>query len=615
MKGTSERVSIERGDGLGGPLENAAAREQTEESAAADATCEGQITVYDLTGAAVAADKGYIDWEPWTMPQGEEQSRSAIRASMWSVNARGGAELAVKRCLVSFDGRTYEAIPRNRVVKPDPSVLCVLEVDLEPGVVLRVVDAQSGLDVDGVEVVLVRASRDLYGETFQEPPESLLLGKPMLDDSPLRIPRMTSVVTGWTRAEGYGWKRFAFAPESESVIVELELGGDLVVEIPGSDARSKGNVVVVYYAEVLRWGRAVEAPLALRKVGAGEEVAFHGLEPGTKLFVGLSPNANVAGAIGPWLAAKHVVLVPSETTRIVLDPDSAANRGALDDIDVRVAAPVMDVVGTREANIFLEPVGSGASAGSWPSGLTRHYSEALRTASGDHVFEIRGVPPGRYGVCLQPLGIEQTFDVGAGERATVDFGEAIELVDVTIDFVRHNGKPLKRAEVIVRPPMMRAPGSWAQVGRTNSSGVVGPFKWPTGGLVAHVQSGGGGDIYELTVSRAQRALHVELGPSPRKELAVAVVRDGEPVVLPGVFWGGIAADRIGEGEGKLFLCMPTGAQAGGYGGVMSFAGATLVFDHPGEYQLSFPAVPGMPTFAPRNVTVPAEGAGECRVVW
>ena len=278
-------------------------------------------------------------------------------------------------------------------VPPDGEI--VLRARWWPHSVLRVVDHDSGADLQEVELVRCthwENSNDIH------PGKAAHAVVARRTPSPIVLPEAMETEIYWVRAPGYAWQRVAVAHRSGGErLVRLVPGGSLEVELRNYEP-GRGVRVQLRAADALETKR----PLMSIDPGAEARVLLEGVASG---------SFEVRAAIGPWF--REAPPLAKERTRVVA--------GARATVTLTLAMPPetshVPLAGTLEVpetwgkvHLWLTiqpPKGTGAA----PIEVPR---EAMsRTEPGVWRWDAGGVVPGRHIVEIHPFATQRIVDVGA----------------------------------------------------------------------------------------------------------------------------------------------------------------------------------------------------------
>lgn len=195
-----------------------------------------------------------------------------LKEGSWSVHGRPGEELVPERLVVG-DLRVRLTGGRESVRLPEAGPVR-LEVEALPGVLVHVLDAETGDPLDGIEVYL----RD--GTGFEDP---RWYGKPSRDGlaSPFRLQPFATLKHStrrnyWIRADGRTWRSLEVDfVEDEEATVELKPAGDL--ELLGLAELSAD---AIWYVELRREGNDFAPAVDLRVDAGRERFPVKSIDPG-----------------------------------------------------------------------------------------------------------------------------------------------------------------------------------------------------------------------------------------------------------------------------------------------------------------------------------------------
>lgn len=584
----------------------------------------GVIVVQDLKGSPILVRKGYILWRPVSAPSSAKPIRCSVKlGGYWEFpvpTAEGEYELL--RAVVSstlggtsairdFQAFSIEARVDLRHSRPNEVHCC-----LGQGVTLNIVDARTKAHLSGALVHLVHKTREAYGAAYCAPPHAFVPDDNKLrGDSPLILPVMRGVITGWARADGYAWSRFAFDAESSTVLVELRQGADLHVKVKGVPPGSAGafaTAVAYRKQKTVSVQHAVPAntPLASRILDDAGGADFYGL-PSGEVVVAIVQNQQ-RGYIGPRLGQGQIDLLPGADALLTIDLNALNSRLGLGTIQVKIARTALSQARNSNNMLCIELRG-GAEIGDGAGPVILHpLSTEMNPGDGFINIETVGLPPGAYHVSIIPSGVAHEIALAPGETVEVDF-EATQMAEVELTLFRPDGQRLGTSRVEARHGTSSSGVAWTIVGGTDASGFI-RFNRPVG-IVDIVTTGASyPTMFEFELHAGLNKIEATVDAAPKFTVAVTVTREGNEVLLPHSFWRAIKVTPLSEGARPLARCQLLGAQIGGLLPI-SGRGAILHFITVGSYRLDFPNAPGIPAFSPHQVEVGSDGPGECVVAW
>ncbi|MEM6568267.1 MAG: hypothetical protein AAF957_07640 [Planctomycetota bacterium] len=442
----------------------------------------------------------------------------------------------------------------------------VVEVRQLPEVLLNVVDAATGLHLDGVEVLafdqgLATKARHPAGEATT----SLVLG----GTSPvsIRIPSASRIaghdeITCLVRSAGHAWTRIRLdVTHGGERTIELGPAADLEVEIlgkPAADARLRLRV----------GGQA--APVSDRRHFKKRWVQYRYLAPGAY---------DVSLEIGRWatnsivLASGTVDLVAGETARITLTANEAKDAASASASGVLVLPPAWGIDRPRVSFRLLGPEREG------PPRRALVLPEDLRLVDGTddtYAFEVGPLQTGRYSMMLGELWFAAAFDLGPEGRDDLRI-EVPPPVDVQVSVL---DVETGRVADVSRVTWMPAPPEGTSSGRLHV-----------------VEREPGSDRFHLRVPEGSIQLWVN-DPTHSRVLETFAVREGTQLTVE---TRAVASATVELRDGQVTIPWPENVDVSvrpvdGTGEARS-SGRTrgrrwVEVDEPGRYRLAIPDVAG-----------------------
>jgi hypothetical protein len=570
----------------------------------------GLVRVHDLDGALVEATSGYLILK-FTGQGVASQAiplRATIRGGAWSTVAPTTGTVEILKAVVGTGKRSYRATPFESSFPAADLSGRTFELALRIGPLLSVVDKDTGQHLQAVRVVLADATSQDYRDSYQSPPAVFAGGSATLSgDSPLQLAERSGTVAGWASAEGYAWRRFAFNADTVELIVRLERGSGLEVTIHGSDSLPFGAIII--YGTNSSGNTWLNAPLAVRRLGGLPAFSFSGLPPGRKsICVSQNPRTE---AMGPYHAQAEVTLVAGEMHQLELDLAAGAATQGLGTL--QVSMPLEFVTSVKQPRLCLEMLGGGESGVDSGRALESWLQNAADAGENPVVVEQGGLTPGQYVLTLLPLGVHRTLDITGGSITQVDLG-GTPLRWVELLVLDPEGRGVSRAEMMIRPQDSASGVTWAGAPMTDSGGVsrvhlgVGHY---TALPVGHPHTI---EMVDFTVTESTGRIPIPLHDRKPATARVVVRRDGEDLLLPIPFWAAITVKPTGNFDGQFLSRKLLGNQIGGLK-VSEYWAAELGVTTPGEYEITFREIPGVPVLPPQRVTLHAEGVTDLVVPW
>lgn len=271
----------------------------------------GTFVVERLDGSEDRAASGSFELVLWGASSGAPEPVQ-VQGGQWRKRIEG-ADAADLRALSLTAASTVTRAalvvsPAGRFEPEDPARIEVRVREARTSV-LRVTDAATGLDLDGIEL-LHGGSHDTHRHPGAEH-SSRALGSELV--SPIDLGQGLGLRVGTTvllaRAPGYAWGS-----------IELEIGGGnlRVLELaPGGDLRLTFSGVDPAAALIARIRRADDTsaePLVESSVRSSDELALDGLLPG-RYFAELGESWDARGQLG----AVEFEILPGATCEALLD--------------------------------------------------------------------------------------------------------------------------------------------------------------------------------------------------------------------------------------------------------------------------------------------------------
>lgn len=550
----------------------------------------GVVQLKGLDGYDQPVSKGYFLVQPTGSPNADGIRINLKAGGEWIAPAelRPG-EFDIPHIVVASNGRDlYPDLPSS------PQALMAgqmnrIAVSLAEGVTLEAVARDSGRDLEDLTVAIIRSGIGDYVDSYGEPP-SALLEPSSLDrgSSPLVFPRMSGIRTGWVRAPGYAWGRFAFGSTSTYVRVELAQGADLRVELLGEPDGALGDyAMLVVRAAGGGPDRLLDGiRLAARPIGRSRVFTISGL-PLTKIEVGVVRDPNV-GRNGPYLAWAEADLTDPADRELALDLSASDWTQGLCTLDVSVATHLLSkgrnaneilIVEQTEKSVY-EMRGRPAAE----LAIRRFLEDGLQVAN----IPIRGLAPGSYRATIVPTGLTAEVELEPGRHHEVAFEDDTRR-SIELSVLRADGAPARRAQIHVRPTGTVSGNAWREVGMASDQGVI-RFSFPAASIQVIAYGAGPPFMASFELVDSDGRLTMRAPAISDASAVVSILKDGEPAFLPLAFWSGIRATAEDGGAGVLTEVRPQGAQVGKLVPLNGRA-AQLRFSEPGRYVVVFPPLP------------------------
>jgi hypothetical protein len=279
----------------------------------------GKLVLIDLDGTEQSDSYGSLTWTRWVGVVPEYYQVPVVNGE-WIIAAASLQEtraLSFKRVQVGLRLATVES-PAGLHRPPFESEF-VVRAQVQPSASLRVVDAERGVDLEGV--ALVTTSDSISGGRhpgidFESRLMASALRSPIRLEEPL-FPRRRFGKSGLDAllvgAPGFAWTRFGIDVEQDGEqVVVLERGSDLALNVRGVDPAARARVV-------LRKGKEergeIYAEVSLR---AGGCLRFSGLPSGplqASAVVGSHQSSIELGSLELELRAGELTEETLELTR------------------------------------------------------------------------------------------------------------------------------------------------------------------------------------------------------------------------------------------------------------------------------------------------------------
>ncbi len=454
-----------------------------------------------------------------------------------------------------------------------------------PSVVLRVRDASTGIDLDGLEVLrdVPRPRHRIHPGPHG--PEAVVVRD---GRSPLVLPPVAGVHGYWVRGASSAWGHVEIdhraGGERE---LRLVSGGSLLVRVTGLDPDVELRVRL--YAETPGEG---ERAVAEQRPGGGP-ARFAGLIPGTY---------RLRAEVGDWWDPPEVL---AEGT-----VDVAAGASATIELAVplaRLPEPATRLAGTLrlpegfedlEISLRLAP----RNRAPWrraDRGFAR--TEAVAGgASGLRAWDLGAVTPGPSVIVVDPLQLAFDVDVPRASRHEV----SIELPPLGILRVRvtsaRTGEPIPDALVEWSPARDPGLSPWQlQRAERDARSATSTVLSPVGPLDLHVRAPGHATADRReAVSAALREIDLALEPLPSFRVTL---RDGAATVP--FAWGRTRVRVVPAGDTR-----EAEVQIETEGGRF-----TVFVPRPGLHRLEIEPLEGFEPIAPRDVLVEAGARAEVEI--
>lgn len=591
-----------------------------------------KVRAFGRHGVRYPRVDGYITWELVHVDAaGEEtydQARADLHDDVWTLNCPVDVKLSLRSVTIEFGNRLLSATADRTSYRPGDIVDATLDVHFDEGVRIDVVDATTGAALMGVEACLVRPGLGDFVVFTHPPIEVLRGGRRLIGASPLWVeeharPASGRPLTGWARAQGYAWRRFTVAGTMDRVRVDLERGSNVTVHVRSRAPLSPYASLNVFGCNGTgSAGNPLSSrPSAVRSLGSSTSVRLTGLRSGLAVFAVVGhARTNLAQ---PRLGSLTLDLEPGTDRTVVIDLDDPSSQLDVGHLAVTVPDELWSGRLPNLASVIVE-------------GHTAHESPTNRSVTesplhGDHaqrrngarqlIYE--GLPAGDYGVILNPLGLVKRVSVEAGQLTRVVF-EPLPRVDVPLTFLLASGDPFKWVEVLIRPTGESSGHAWHVAGMLDDRGEV-TVRTPAGPIDVHLRGGLGFGVIKVHAVADMPRIVVRLDERDRYEFEVAIERDGQRTAVDMDLWYGLRVEPVGGQPipeartstllpRRLIRIAPGRPRAGAYpAGDATHARVTV--QGAGRYRLTFPHVPGQPSFGEHVVVVGGPESADVAIPW
>ena len=270
-------------------------RQPTGTSEAADSEPERRLIIRDVDGRELHHENGEFVLSPR-----EEGAKILVpfRGGRFSLKGfQGMARIELAKAL-SVDGDRPVAFEKEwfEFKRDEPTLLAGHYL---PDCILRVIDAETGVSLDGVGVLPKLNAGPEQNHPGGHTPASLVVRD---EASPVRLPRRRGLQSYWVTARGYGWR---------VILVDHETGGERVVPLEPA-----GRLVVEVYGDIDSYmNQSLQMEIRVYSHAARNMVASSHLEPrGWQSFNGV--------AVGTYDV--KVELGPADDSSIVLGETQVA---------------------------------------------------------------------------------------------------------------------------------------------------------------------------------------------------------------------------------------------------------------------------------------------------
>jgi len=516
-----------------------------------------------------------------------------IRAGLWEARLDPGSLYRVEG--VHVRGLRAELVDAELVISRDQRRV---EIALATRAVLRVVDAETGLDLAGVDIVIPGSWAEVGLEV------------PVLDEftdyvvenraSPIRLPDAVEAFSYWVGAMGYQWKSVVYGLHDEVLEVVLHRAGSLRVGVPFA-LEGRPNRLGLLLQKVGPDGSEMAVAEAVMPASAGS-ILWTGLEEGVYRVrygnaVGWHAIRNgraVSEGLIDWAGCAETKVVAGEEARVDFGEAMPwKERAAGVNVDLEFPQSVGEIP-ERQVQLVLVRLDSGAGCAPVPIRLRSSSVRFFADGPGHQKWPIRGLAAGRYELTVEPFGLQRTIDLkeAVAEQAHFEVGT----LGSVVVHVRVRGTDLTPAGGYL---------SWMPVPSANS-GATGASPrgarrtaqgWELTANEGVVECAFFSNALELgkaefAVVPGRQEYVLEVVELPLAHVQVKATADGIPAKLP-LEW--FSAVRASAGPERSVTCgvePSSEPSASTFGFSFAKDAASLVVPAWGEVRLTFPEVEG-----------------------
>jgi len=537
----------------------------------------GRVTIQGTLSIFAGEDPDLLapDGKVRVLQRGEAQGwvEFAVVRGRWEASLFPGSELILAQFHIEGDPR-LAAGRQKRWVVPETGEELALEGRWIPESILRVVDAETGIDLSGLEVRR-RTSWRAIGK--DEIPGDHRHVQRVLEQgsSPLHLPAFTTMHrTYWVRSPGYAWGRVFF---------DNETGGERVVELVREAAVRVVTRGSVPEGAKLRLRSRHFPPFHDGEVSPapGGSTSIEGLLPGRyriSLEVGSFHEITSLGQANVELVAGSEPEVLLDVDRSILDQPLASLSGTL---------LIPEGHAAEDYSLSFQLVaGSSNRAYSEPRMVEWKVDKENRRRVHWHAED---VAPGSYTVYVDPVYHRLPLDVPEEGR----HGFAIELPEAAV------------ANIVFVDPL-DAPGGLRPENVTWMDGAVAglysnrapDLLWDKERQCYRLESVAGEvdlSISDSTYGRSKRTLTLKPG---EHRIEVPLARQTTVTVS---FYGGDA--RLAELDSGVLWGIELHGPSTSSTGSTNGSSRTFQLEAGGTYELRFPSVEGYAPIAPKRINV------------
>lgn len=551
----------------------------------------GSVILTDAQGRAVMPWDGVLSF---TVYSADESGRSIainpcrelVTNGDWSVELAEASKFHFgPLALVAGDRNVVIDEPTGYFTLP-PERFLEVRAHFPPPASLRVVDADSGRDLAGVQLASRRRNENSSprhpGVDHGNRVIAFDLQSPIDLDYHLQLQQRTNVNVLHVGAEGYAWSTapidFGWGGER---LIALERGADLEVEVRGLDTsrRTSLRVITVPAGELL-----LDQPLPAR-----DALRVRGLPAGHVLV-----SVDVVQVRGGTqeqlhLAQAYAELIAGASTSVVLDVVPSA---AFGDASISGILFVPETWDVPDAIISVEPLERGIDAGISRTAVGRAI-DSPRGGQRAFEFEIGRMPSGRCALAVVDPPFAFLVDVPpAGiSGLALEVPPPCELSLKVVDPRSNAALGPLLVQCVSLTGGARVPVYATQFADFDDATRTHTLLMPCGEVEVTIDEAEWQPIVRRIDVTGRASTTIELAPACG--IVLRLSDKGIPVSFSGDAGAGLR--KIGDEEAR----------------VVSFERGLFEQHYklvkPGEYELIAPHVPGYLAPAPERVTVPADG--------
>ena len=437
-----------------------------------------------------------------------------------------GAECTLRACLgepllvrtLTLGARAVEVgVDEVRITLGGPPV--EVPVHWQSGVVLHVLDRETGEHLTGVEVVTGRLfGARLRGSEYQCPPASAQENTVVRDgSSPFTMPSMVGSNTFWARAPERARARFSIEGDGGIRRVRLGPASQLDVETaPAALSRGAGVVVRVF------GGPSLSTLVSESTLDSQGRASFGSIPPQSGVVV-----VERTGAIPRVLGRSAFEAAEGQTARVVVNVTNAYAFGS-----IRCQLTLSEPHVGEPPMLLLYPVGDSRGGGV----PAQAFMDEV-VAGSSYFSSLEGMPLGKFALEIKPLGLSRLLEVRAGESTEVEFEvPAFARADVWVTDLE-SGEVLREATASFLPTGLESVRQFVEVSLSNGSGSF--VRAPGAGALVCSAPGYASERLEIELLPGPNTFAFELAPAGEFEFEVRLLTDGARLPLGWDFWVGL----------------------------------------------------------------------------